>query len=434
MGSIVKSIDAVASPMPLSGMRRFDAIVLGAGMVGIGTALNLLERGRSVALIDRRGPAEETSFGNAGLIQTEAVLPYAFPRHLPTVLGVLADRRTDARVPWRSLLGLAPSLLAYARHSSKAHVARTAAANLPLLRRALTEHERLMERAGTTGSMRPGGYLRVFRNEPALARAVLVAEAARQTYGVEFDLWDPARLAAEEPHLATGLAGAIHMPAPVRVDDPGDVGRAYAGLFEDEGGVLLKGDATDLRAESGGWSVPTGSGVVAAKEAVIALGPWSGEALTAAGGKRLPLFVKRGYHMHYGVKGNAGLGRVVLDEERGYVLGPNRRGIRLTTGAEFTPRDAPATPIQLARVEPLARAMLPLGPRLHETPWMGARPCLPDLLPAIGRVPGTRGLWANFGHHHLGFTLGPATGLLLSQMMTGESPYTDPAPYALERF
>jgi D-amino-acid dehydrogenase len=138
--------------------------------------------------------------------------------------------------------------------------------------------------------------------------------------------------------------------------------------------------------------------------------------------------------MHYRTKGNAVLNRPVLDTDNGYVLAPMTKGIRLTTGAEFARRDAPPTPVQLERVEPAARQLLPLADRVDEVPWIGRRPCLPDMLPAIGPIPGHAGLWADFGHHHLGFTLGPVTGRLLAEMMTGETPFTDPRPYRPDRF
>jgi D-amino-acid dehydrogenase len=90
--------------------------------------------------------------------------------------------------------------------------------------------------------------------------------------------------------------------------------------------------------------------------------------------------------------------------------------------------------VQLARVEPLARQIFPLGERLEAEAWLGRRPCLPDMLPVIGPGYRHRGLWFNFGHHHLGFTLGPVTGRLLAEMLTGETPFTDPTPYRGERF
>ena len=79
-------------------------------------------------------------------------------------------------------------------------------------------------------------------------------------------------------------------------------------------------------------------------------------------------------------------------------------------------------------------AVAPLGEAVEASPWMGARPCLPDMLPVIGKAPRHNGLWFDFGHQHHGLTLGPATGRLLAEMMTGETPFADPKPFAVERF
>jgi D-amino-acid dehydrogenase len=165
----------------------------------------------------------------------------------------------------------------------------------------------------------------------------------------------------------------------------------------------------------------------------VTLGPWSDDVFRPLG-YDIPLAVKRGYHMHYGIQGNAALGHPLHDADGGYVLVPMRKGIRLTTGVEFAERDAPPTPIQLARDEPLARELFPLGERLEAAPWLGRRPCLPDMVPVIGRGERHRGLWFAFGHAHHGFTLGPVSGRLLAEMMTGETPFTDPSPYAAARF
>jgi D-amino-acid dehydrogenase len=138
--------------------------------------------------------------------------------------------------------------------------------------------------------------------------------------------------------------------------------------------------------------------------------------------------------MHYGVKGNATLGHSVRDAEGAFTLAPMRRGVRLTTGVEFADRDAPPSPVQLARDEPLARELFPLTERLEPEPWMGCRPCLPDMVPVIGKGERHQGLWFAFGHAHHGFTLGPVTGRLLAEMMTGEEPFTEPSRYAASRF
>jgi len=179
--------------------------------------------------------------------------------------------------------------------------------------------------------------------------------------------------------------------------------------------------------------VATRDGPLQAGDAVVALGPWSGD-FAAAFGCRLPFGVKRGYHMHYAAKGGAALNRPVLDLERGYIMAPMTRGVRLTTGAEFARRDDPPSSAHLDRLEPSARQLFPLAERLDPQPWLGSRPCLPDMAPVIGPAPRHKGLWFDFGHQHLGLTLGPVSGLLLAQMMAGETPFVDPKPFSADRF
>ena len=116
------------------------------------------------------------------------------------------------------------------------------------------------------------------------------------------------------------------------------------------------------------------------------------------------------------------------------MLAPMKRGLRLTTGAEFAALDAPATPVQLAQAERSTRQLFELGAGVEPQPWLGARPCTVDMKPVIGAAPRHAGLWFNFGHAHQGFTLGPASGRLLAELIGGEAPYVDPAPFSPRRF
>lgn len=412
---------------------KFDCIVLGAGMVGISCALHLQARGRSVALVDRRGPAEETSFGNAGMIQREGVVPYMFPRDWGVIFKYAMNNTSEAYYHLSSLPQIAPWLARYWLASSPDGEARSARAMLPLVEKCVTEHEPFLEATGMSGAARRTGYLRVFRTQEALDAASAKDEKVKSLYGIASDSLDKKALEAIEPHLADDLIGALHFTDPVSVADPGALGRAYAELFVSRGGKLIEGEARSLEQSAGGWKVASRTGWVECRDVVVALGPWAGEVLRAQR-VRVPLGWKRGYHMHYRPEGNATLTRPVIDAERGYCLAPMTRGMRLTTGAEFATRDAPASPVQLGRAETAAREIFPLGERQDPEIWLGRRPCLPDMVPVIGPTPGKPGLWSCFGHHHLGFTLGPSTGRLLAEMMTGETPYTDPKPYRIDRF
>jgi D-amino-acid dehydrogenase len=408
-----------------------DVVVLGGGIVGVSIALHLQMRGRQVVLLDRQGPGEATSFGNAGLIQREAVFPHLFPRNLADLLRYAGNRTTDAYYHPSMLPRLIRPFLGYWYHSAPERYRVIAGHYARLIAHCVEDHMALAEAADARDLLRPGGWTMAHETEASLAASVATAEAAQRAFGVEHRVLDAAALAQAEPHLRSGLAGGLQWTQPVAVIDPHALTLAYMAVFERLGGLVRIGDARRLERAGAGWRV---DGAVTAPEVVVALGAWS-PAVTKPLGYDPPLFVKRGYHMHYKPEGNAGLNHAVFDVANGYMLAPMRRGIRLTTGAEFARLDARPTPVQLGRVEPAARRLMPgLGERLDPEPWMGARPCTPDMLPIIGRAPNQPGLWFDFGHGHQGLTLGPTTGRLLAAMMTGDVPFTDPAAYRPERF
>lgn len=409
-----------------------DTIVLGAGIVGTSIAVHLALSGRKVALIDRRAPGEETSYGNAGLVECGSLVPVAFPRSLPALLDVALKRNPAANYHWSALPGLALWLLAYWRASAPERLLAYTRAMAPLLAESVSEHRRLAREAGAEHYFRETGWLKLYRSEQGLAVERTEFDLAAQ-HGVTAREISREETLALEPDLQGPFRGAVLWSDPQSVSSPGGVTRAYADYFRRLGGAVHRVDARALAPIPGGWRAVTADGGVDGREAVVALGPWAQDLLRPLG-VRVPMAVKRGYHMHYGARGQARLSRPVLDEEGGYVITPMEQGIRLTTGVEFARRDARKTPVQLARTEVLARQTFPLAERLDAEPWMGSRPAFPDMLPAIGQVASRPGLWLAIGHQHLGFTLGPVTGLLLRQMMDQQSPFADPAPFAPARF
>lgn len=413
-----------------------DVLILGAGIVGIATGIHLLKRGRSVTLVDKNQPGRETSYGNAGIIQREGVRPHAFPRDLATLLQVGLHLSTAARYEPLALPRIAPPLLKYWWASSPEHYRHVVESYAPLIARSIDTHQALIAEAGPEAEKlisREGWYL-VFRTLEKLQREAAKAEDDRAKFNIHHEVVDWAGLKALEPSLIGGLAGGIHWTDPWTVRDPGALVAQYFALFQRLGGTFVSGEADGLVEDADGWSTRIGGGtVLRAKQAVVALGPWAPEVLDRLG-YRLPLFVKRGYHMHYKPAPGAALNHLLLDAEVGYVLAPMAQGIRLTTGAEFNLRDAAPTPIQLGKAEAAAKEVFPLGERVDPQPWKGARPCTPDMMPIISKAPKHEGLFAGIGHAHHGFTLGPATGELLAQMMTGEPTAIDVKPFRMERF
>ena len=411
----------------------FDVIVLGAGIVGVSSALHLQDRGRRVALVDRRGPGEETSFGNAGLIERSSVVPYAFPRKLGTLLRYARNHSTDLYWDYKALPSFATWLARFWWESSPERLAAAARDMLPLIRQSVIEHDALIARAGIGELVRDSGWIEAFRSREAFESEAPVLEAVAREHGLRMAPLDAAALRAKEPAIGEGFYGGLHWEDPKSVQNPGALTQGYARLFVAEGGTLLRGDAASLCEGDHAWTLDTNEGRISAKEIVVALGPWS-DTVFAPLGYRIPLRAKRGYHMHY-QPARTMLSMPVVDIEQGYVVAPMQGGrLRLTTGVEIAKRDAPPTGIQLERAERLAKPLFGLGERIDPEPWLGRRPCTPDMRPIIGPAPRHRGLWFAFGHNHHGLTLGPVTGRLLAEMMTGETPFTDARPYRPARF
>jgi D-amino-acid dehydrogenase len=408
-----------------------QTLVLGAGIVGVCCALHLQAAGQSVILLDRDEPGRGTSHGNAGLIERSSMAPYAFPRQWSRLLRYGLNQQSSMRFSPMFLPRLAPWLLQYWRQSSPANLAEAARAMRPLIERCVEEHDVLVEASGMSGLIRAKGWIEFYRDRDELDVAVADARTYDQ-YGLRYDILDAAQLREREPDLK-GVIGGIHWLDPKTVSDPGALVRGYAALFVKRGGVLLQGDARTLRQQGSEWMADSDEGTVHARNVVIAMGPQSAEVFSRFG-YRIPLAIKRGYHMHYASQPGAELRHSVIDAQAGFVLAPMARGIRLTTGVEFAASDAPINEIQLRRCETIARTLYPLGERLDAEPWLGRRPCLPDMRPVIGAAPNHEGLWFNFGHAHHGLTLGPVTGRLLAELMTGAPTFTDPAPYSPGRF
>ena len=411
-----------------------DSIVLGAGIVGVSVALHLQMRGRAVVLVDRRGAGEETSFGNAGIIQREGVMPHAFPQGLGALLAYGRNDRIDMHYHLAALPRIGPFLARYWWHSRPENYRKVVQSYAPLIATCLSEHAALIERAGAEDLIVKQGWYLLYRSEAQRDAEFREAEQTASEFGIAHRQLGGAEMAALEPGLSVALAGALHWSDPWTIKDPNGLVVAYQKLFEALGGTVVDGDAMALEAGAAGWRLPVAGGTLEAREAVVALGPWAGD-LTQRLGYRLPLGVKRGYHMHYAQPEAAPMRNWMIDVERGYLLAPMRRGIRLTSGAEFALRDAPSTPVKIDRAEPVARELFPgLGARLDQEPWRGARPITPDMMPIIGPAPRHQNLWFAFGHAHHGMTLGPSTGRLIAEMVTGEAPFIDPTAFLPSRF
>lgn len=400
-------------------------------MAGVGAALHLQERGWSVALVDRQAPGLATSYGNAGIIQSEAVEPYALPRTWAKLLAIATGRTNDVHYDPRALPHHLGPLLRYWWHSAPKRHAVISQAYAGLVAHASAEHGRLIAAANAESLVSRDGF-RILHREPAMMEeAVRETERLRARFGVRSRALTPAELGEAEPALKDTGAGAIHWQDSWSSRDPGGLVRAYSALFEERGGTFRHGEADSLKPHAKGWAIRTADGPIEAEAAVVALGPWSPDVLRPFG-YRIPMVRKRGYHRHW--RPARSLSLPLMDAAYGYVMAPMEKGLRITTGAELSAPDAEQTPVQLGRAEEAARHLLDLGAPYENQPWLGARPCMPDMLPVIGEATRHPGLWLHFGHGHQGFTLGPTTGRLLAEMMSGETPLVSPEPFRPGRY
>lgn len=415
-------------------MATQQTVVFGAGMVGVCIAWHLRARGRDVVLVDRRQPGHETSYGNAGLIQREAVAPHPFPHQITEILRVLPNLSIDIRYQWLAMLEEAGTLWQFWRYSAPGPFARIIPEYASLIEHCTADHQTLIEAAGADALIRRNGWLQVYRSDKALAAGLKEAADYRDHFGVTFDQLDSAALHALEPHLSSRAVAAIHWTNSWAVTDPGALVQAYADDFLARGGTFRQADVSAIAHDAGGgWHLHNDGATLHADELVLATGPWSIKWLKQLG-YRIPMFVQRGYHMHYDSQDGAKLEHSVMDMEKGYVFGPKQAGLRLTTGAELNTINAAPRLGQLQAAEDALRELYPLGKRREQTPWKGARPCLADMKPVIGAAHKHSDLWFAFGHGHQGFTLGPTTGRLLGQMMAGERPAVDMTPFRSDRF
>lgn len=396
-----------------------DIIVLGAGMVGVSTALALQERGHHVTLVDRRGPGEETSHGNAGMIQAEAVEPYALPLDFASIAAIAMGRTND--VAWR-LSGLPHFLrpvLRYAQNSlPKPYRSKVVPAWSSMIHAATADHGKLIAASGADDLIAREGFRKVYRTAKGLDAAAAMAARYGKEHGVPSVVLDGEALAKAEPALQIRLAGAVHWTSSWACRDPGGLVRRYADLFMARRGSMVLGDALSLKRVGSGWQVQSRNGPIEAERVVVCLGPWSPQ-LLARFGHSFPMVFKRGYHRHFRVENGPKL--PMMDVETGTFLSPMVTGLRVLTGAELGPLEMTPSTRQIERSSAAARELFALGEKVDAPDWIGTRPCLPGMVPMIGPSEKQDGLWFNFGHGHQGFTLGPTSARLLADQMSSSA-------------
>lgn len=410
-----------------------DIAVIGAGVVGLTIALDLVDQGREVVLLDPAPPGMGASYGNAGTIAGYATSPVGTPDVLRALPRLMLSKTSPLAIRHRALPSLAPWLLRFLWQSLPARAERNSRALAALLSDASERWDDLALRVQGAGILQRRGCLYLY--ETAAARTAAEAEMARRrALGVEVDLIGPDRLTELEPGLPTGMGGAAFFPGATFLDDPGRM----MGLIADA--VLQKARHLKARAErltrGADGVVIEGGGKdgglhLHARRVVIAAGAQSG-ALARQVGDRIPLDTERGYHVEWDMADPL-LSRPTCPTARGFYFCPMAGRLRVAGTVELGGLTLPPSPHRIAKLVEGARAFFPDLPA-PDREWMGFRPSIPDSLPVIGPSRGGAEVIHAFGHGHLGVTLAPITARIVAGLLSGKGPGLDITPYRTTRF
>ncbi|WP_421995986.1 NAD(P)/FAD-dependent oxidoreductase [Reyranella sp.] len=402
-----------------------SVIVIGAGIVGTATARALQREGHSVTLVDSGEPGRATSFGNAGFIAIDHVLPLARPSTLRRVPSMLADRTGPLTLHRASLPSLLPWMARFARAAySPAEVQKGIDSFTVLMAEANLAWQAEIQASGLGELFRTLGALYVYESEAAFA-AGEEERSLQRAKGTEFEILDGDAARALAPGLASRFVRGVHYSQGMHTIDPYRVVTTLVERFAADGGTVLRGRVRGfVRAGDRVTAVRLTDRDLSASAVVIAAGRASGD-LTRLLGFNAPLVAERGYHVML-APDNVRFALPVSPAERGFFITPMAEGLRLAGTVELA---APHQPPSWHRADILVQHLREVFPGVggaELSRWIGERPTLPDFRPAVGRAPRLTNVYCGYGHQHVGLTLATATGRLIARQMAGE-----PLPAAL---
>ena len=406
--------------------------VIGAGIVGTVCANYLLRDGHQVTLIDRAGPGEAASFGNAGAISPASVVPIAYPGMAKDIPRWLLDRNGPLYLHWSYLPHVLPWLIRFLRAGRRDRVEQISKALAALNMPAFDAYRPLLKDAGLEHLFHQTGQLFIYRTREGLDHDRFGIELKRAT-GLRVDILNADEIHQLEPSLAPIFAAAHFIPDHGHCKNPFRLVEGLAENFVRRGGTLLREEVLGFEmGPTGPSAIVTRGGRRALDLAVIAAGIWS-RGLTKQLGRDVPLETHRGYHV---TLPNPGAMPRIMVFPMDYKMAatPMEMGLRLAGTVELNSVDAPPN---YARAQNLLRIGREIFPSLNTegyTQWMGNRPCFPDSLPVLGAVPGIPNVYVAFGHGHQGLLGASQTGKVTAELIGGRPLSMDLTPFRIDRF
>jgi D-hydroxyproline dehydrogenase len=407
-----------------------EIVILGAGAVGLCTALRLRAQGREVTLVDRDEAGSGASRGNAGVVATYECIPLGTPSVLKGLPKLLFDSTSPLSISVSALPQLSPWLMRFARESFAGRARQNALTLSALLKNSLSAYAPLIDLAGAHSLLRREGAMHLFRQQRDVEHATWERQL-RHELGVRQEVLDRKDIEALEPALPENYTKAVLFPDAAHLSDPFELMHCLKNAFLARGGRMIRAEITSLRVASDAIRLTGEALEIRGRTVVVSLGAWS-TYLTRQIGDRIPLETERGYHVEFPISTPL-LTRPVCPIDLGFYLTPMTGRLRAAGTVELSRIHRPPNPRRLRLIEQSTRRMF-VGLGEPQSCWLGFRPSLPDSLPVIGRSPRARNLIYAFGHGHLGVTLAAETARMVADLIIDDREDTELAALSPSRF
>ena len=404
--------------------------IVGAGIQGISNALFLQKKGFNVTIFDRDEPGSPAaSYGNAGHFSPYASVPINRPDILTDVPAMLLSSTGPLALKWNYVPKMIPWFLQFIKNCTTKKMMHTAKNMHQILDLALPAYDELFDEIDLNGLVEKKGILYIWNDQSLKSRELEIK--VRDELGVDQQVVTSKEIHDLEPNIKPIYHGGVYYQHGRHARNPKKILLKLFELFLKKGGKFLKMNIKDIKFDEEKPVIKAETQSFLFDKIVIACGSFS-KKLTDNLGEKIPLDTERGYHVHF--KGcDHLLSRPVIFQNRGFGITPMEQGLRVVGTVEFGGLNNPLTKSRIKNLINNARYMMGDLPE-HEDEWLGFRPTLPDYLPVIGASKKYKNVFYCFGHHHLGWTLGPISGKIISSMIAEENTNLDLKPYSSLRF
>ena len=411
-------------------MNKFKVGIVGAGIQGISNALFLQKKGFDVTIFDRENPGSPVaSYGNAGHFSPYASLSLNRTDILLDVPAMLMSSTGPLALKWNYVPKMIPWFMKFIMNTSKNKMMHTAKNMHQILDLALPAYDELFDEVDIKGLVEKKGILYIWNDQDLKSRELEIN--VRKELGVQQQLVNKKEIHDLEPNIKPFYHAGVYYPYARHARNPKKILLKFFDLFLKKGGKFKRMDVKSIEFQDEKPILKSETENFLFDKVTIACGAFS-KKLTDNLDEKIPLDTERGYHVHF--KGcDHLLQRPVIFSNRGFGITPMEQGLRVVGTVEFGGLKNPLSKSRIKNLINNAKYMMGNLPD-HEDEWLGFRPTLPDFLPVMGPSKNYKNVFYCFGHHHLGWTLGPISGKIVSGMIAKENTNLNLAPYSSTRF